>query len=304
MADSRSDKKSALARTPGWGKCVSQARSAMHSFLYEETVSHCELALKSSSLRPESEALIRCLLAEALESLAQFSKALAVLTGYEDDRHRRAVSLLAQSEICYRLGSAYGATDLPKAIAYAKQSIALSQEENNAQVKAKGQILLGTLYRRLGELWFARDHFAKVIDENQNQPLFLAQADNGIGIVYFLEGEFDQAKQSFHQALEALSTIDDPLMQGSTDINLAAIASLQGQMQESVILIERALPSLERARNPRLIINAYSNLGYSLLRLGELRRAEEALNESLSRARHCEATLVVATSLEIGRAHV
>ena len=298
MADSRSDKKSALARTPSWSKCISQARSAMHSFLYEEAVSHCELALQSSSLRPESEALIRCLLAEALESLAQFSKALTVLIGYEDDRRRRAVSLLAQSEICYRLGSAYGATDLPKAIAYAKQSIGLSKEENNAQLKAKGQILLGTLYRRLGELWFARDHFARVIDENQNQPLFLAQADNGIGIVYFLEGEFDQAKQSFHQALEALRKIDEPLMQGSTDINLAAIASLQGQMRESVVLIERALPPLERARNPRLIINAYSNLGYSLLRLGELQRAEEALQESLSRAQHCEATLVVATSLE------
>lgn len=304
MANSRSDKKSALAqplkRTPGWSKCVSQARSAMQSFLFEEAVSHCELALEFSGLRPESEAVIRCLLAEALESLAQFSKALSVLTGYEDDYRRRAVSLPAQSEICFRLGSAYGATDLPKAIAYAKQAIALSQDGNDSQVYAKSQILLGTLYRRLGELWFARDHFLKVIDgtTGQRNQLLLAMAYNGIGIVYFLEGECDRAKQSFYQALESLHTIDEPLMQGSTDINLAAIASLQGQMRESVILIERALPALKRARNPRLIVNAYSNLGYSLLRLGELQRAEEVLSESLARAKHCEATLVVATSLE------
>ncbi len=302
MGDSRSENKLASPspgkRTPGWSKCVSQARSAMQSFLYEEAGSHCEVALKAPGLRPESEAVIRCLLAEALESLAQFSKSLMVLTGYEDDAHRRTVSLSAQSEICFRLGSAYGATDLPKAIAYAKQSIILAQEVNDAQSKAKSRILLGTLYRRLGELWFARDHFSKVIGENQGQPLLLAQAYNGIGIVYFLEGEFDTAKQSLYQALEALSLIDAPLMQGSTDINLAAIASLQGQMQESALLIERALPSLERARHPRLIITAYSNLGYSLLRLGELRRAEEALNEALSRARHCEAPLVVATTLE------
>ncbi len=304
MADSRSDKKSAsaqpLKRTPGWSKCVSQARSAIQSFLYEEAIAHCELALGSSGLRPESEAVIRCLLAEALESLAQFSKALSVLISYEDDARRRAVSGPAQSEIFFRLASAYGATDLPKAIAYAKQSIVLSQEGNALQTTAKSQILLGTLYRRLGELWFAREHFSKVINGNpgQGHSLLLAKAYNGIGIVYFLEGEFDRAKQSFYQALEVLSTIDEPLMQGSTDINLAAIASLQGQMRESVLLIERALPLLERARNPRLIVNAYSNLGYSLLRLGELRRAEEALHESLARAKHCEATLVVATSLE------
>ena len=52
-----------------------------------------------------------------------------------------------------------------------------------------------------------------------------------------------------------------PLMRGSLDANLAAVVSLQGKRREVKVLHERALPQLIRARNPRLLANARSNLG-------------------------------------------
>ncbi|HEX4945913.1 MAG TPA: sigma 54-interacting transcriptional regulator, partial [Blastocatellia bacterium] len=51
-------------------------------------------------------------------------------------------------------------------------------------------------------------------------------------------------------------------------------------------------------RNPRLIVNAYSNLGYSLLRFGEMKRAQEVLFDSLHQAQECEALLIEASTLE------
>lgn len=300
LSESR-DTLEARPRGLSWSKLLTAARVALKNCEYEEAIVHCETALRSPHLRSDSEATIRCLLAEAFEGLAQFTNAVQAIHQYEKEQKREALSPLMQSQVCLRLGSAYGGTtEIPKAIAFAKQSLTSAIEQNDATAIAHSHIVLGTLYRRLGELWFARDHFSKVIKEtlrHGNRNL-VAQAYNGIGIVGFLVGDFSDARQAFHQAIEALGNADDPFMRGSIDINLATIAALQGQMHESVALFESAIPQLERARNPRLIVNAHSNLGYSLLRLGEVRRAEEILKESLSKARECEALLIEASTLE------
>lgn len=288
-------------RAKNWSKQASAARTALQNHSFVEARALCEAALLSPHLRAEAEAALRCLLTEALENLTCFTEAIQTLASYEQELKREALPLEWQSQVCLRLGAAYGGTaEIPKAIAYAKQSLALATRQNDHLITSKSHILLGTLYRRLGELGFARDHFSTVIKNilrHGNQAL-LAQAYNGIGIVYFLEGEFDKARTTFQQAIVALGERPDPLMRGSVDVNLATMASLQGQMRESVALYERALPELERAGNPRLIVNAHSNLGYSLLRLGEMKRAAEVLNFALGKARDCEATLVAASTLE------
>ncbi len=288
-------------RAPSWSKQASAARTALQNHLYNEARALCETALQASPLRAEAEVTLRCLLAEALENLACFTEAVQTLTLYEQERKCETMSLESQSQIFLRLSAAYGGTaEIPKAISYAKQALALATRQNDHLTTSKSHIILGTLYRRLGELWFARDHFLTVIKNilRHGNHALLAQAYNGIGIVYFLEGEFDNARTAFHQALEVLGERNDPLMRGSVDVNLATIATLQGQMRASVALYERALPELERAGNPRLIVNAHSNLGYSLLRLGEMTRAAEVLQFALAKAKACEATLVTASTLE------
>lgn len=288
-------------RAASWSKVVAQARVALQNFLYEDASQQCEAALQAKNLRPEAEANLRCLWAEALENQARFTDAIQSLSLYTDEAKRSRLTPVLQSQILLRLGSAYGGTaDMPLAVTYAKQALALAQRENDLPAAARSHILLGTLYRRLGELWFARDHFSAVLDSTlrYGNDTLLAQAHNGIGIVHFLAGNFDIARASFEQAIAALDKTDDPLLRGSIDVNLATIATLQGQMRESVVLFERSIPQLERARNPRLLVNAHSNLGYSLLRLGEMSRAEDVLRQALTQARECEAPLIAASTLE------
>ncbi|HEX4948223.1 MAG TPA: hypothetical protein VFZ34_16235, partial [Blastocatellia bacterium] len=242
-------------RSTNWSKLVSQARTACQNYLYEEALQFCATALQSTSIRADAEATIRCLMAEAYENLARFTDAVEAVKQYEDEHKRALLVPTLQSLVCLRLGAAYGGTtEIPKAIAFAKQSLFLATRQHDPFTIARSHVVLGTLYRRLGELWFARDHFSSVIKEtlrHQNQTL-LAQAYNGLGIVCFLEGEFTQARQIFYQAIEALGDADEPLIRGSVDVNLATISTLQGQMHESVAFYESALPHLQRARNPRL----------------------------------------------------
>lgn len=288
-------------RAPSWSRLLSQARSAWQSHLYEEVIVHCQTALQAAHLRPDAEATLRCLLAEALESLARFTEAAQTLVAYEQETNQAVLAPALQIQVCLRLGAAYGGTtEIPKAVAFAKQALALAARHHDPLAGARSHLLLGTLYRRLGELWFAQDHFSKVIKETLRHAdrSLLAQAYNGLGIVRFLEAEFAEARQTFGQAIETLGNTEDPMVRGSIDVNLATIATLQGQMHESVTLLESALPQLERARNPRLLVNASSNLGYCLFRLGEWPRAEAVLQESLGQARACEALLVEASTLE------
>src|SRR5581483_3213516 len=286
---------------------INEARVALHNHRHEEAITYCEAALNSPRLRAEQEAIVRCLMAEALDNLARFSEAIRALHRYEQESVRGALTPLVQSEVCLRLGSAYGGTtEIPKAISFAKQSLALAAQNDGAAVAGRCHLLLGTLYRRLGELWFARDHLSKAVESasRNGDHLLLAQACNGMGIVSSLEGEIDSAREAFSQGRGALAEADSPLLSGSLNVNLAAIAALQGRNRESVTLLERAVPELERARHPRLIVNARSNLGYSLLRLGEISRAREVLEQALTEARGCEALLVTASTLEsLGELH-
>jgi DNA-binding NtrC family response regulator/tetratricopeptide (TPR) repeat protein len=288
-------------RTQGFGRHLSGAQSALRSCRHEEAIAHARAALLSPRLRPDQEAAACCLLAEAWENLARFTEAVQALEVFEKDETRLRLSPSMQAQVCLRLGSACGGTtEIPRAIAFAKQALTLALQQNEPVTAARAHLLLGTLFRRLGELWFARDHLTQVTREaaTHNDRQLTAQAWNGLSIIHTLEAEWDKAREASLLGLESLGDEDAPLIRGSLDVNLAAVAALQGRMRESVELLERALPQLERSRHPRLIVNARSNLGYSLLRLGELQRARDVLEQALSEARACEALLIAASTME------
>ena len=293
-------------RAQGYGRQISAAQSALRSDQHAAAITHAQAALSTPRLRPDQEAAACCLLAEAWENLARFTEAAQVLHRFEQDDQRVRLSPSMQAQVCLRLGSAYGGTtEIPKAIAFAKQSLALSMQQNEPLMTGRAHLLLGTLYRRLGELWFARDHLTQITkDARPPDRRLLAQAWNGLSIIHSLEAEWDEAREACQQGVESLGDEDAPLIRGSLGVNLAAVAALQGRMRESVQLLERALPQLERSGHPRLIVNSRSNLGYSLLRLGEVRRAREVLEQALSEARACEALLIAASTMEtLGELH-
>lgn len=291
----------ARRRPTSAGDEISAVRAALRAGQYREVINRCETALAQYALRAEQEVALRCLLAEAKESLALFTEAVQVLEKYCTTPAREALAPEEQTQVCLRLASAYGGTpEIPTAFSYARQALALANRQSDAAAVGEGHLLLGTLYRRLGETRFAREHFlhARTQALRFGDDLLLAKAYNGLGLVSVTESDWDGARTAFDKGRELLTDADAPLLDGSLDINLAAVVALQGRWRESVVLLERAIIRLERTQHPRLIVNARSNLGYSLMRLGEMGRAREVLEHALAEARGCEALLVAASTFE------
>jgi DNA-binding NtrC family response regulator/tetratricopeptide (TPR) repeat protein len=288
-------------REPSFQQRLKAARVALQKCQPEEALKHCDRALQDTRLQATEQATVQLVRAEALENLARLTEAVQVLAVYEHADVREALPPELRWEACLRLGSAYGGTkDVPKALNYAKQALTLATQFDDGVATGKAHLLLGNLYRRVGETWFARDHFlhARAQAMRQNDKVLLAQVHNGLGVVAITEGNWAQACTAFDTAREAIGKADEPLLRGSLDINLAAVVALEGNWRASVTLLESALTHLQRAHQPRLIANARTNLGYSLLRLGEMQRAKSVLKTGLAEARACEVLLVEASTLE------
>ena len=276
------------------------AQQAIESFQYEAAIQTGEQVLELG-LDLRTEAPFRCLMAEAYESLAQFTRAAEVLRCYDEES--LALGLLSASLQCHvalRLAQASGATsDLPKAISQARFASQLAHQNNEKTIEYQAQILMSVLYRRLGELELAENQLVEILTPGvEIAPEILAQALNNLGIIQTVEGQWENARQTLLKAVDAICDREAPLLRGSLDVNLAAILTLQGKMREAAVLLERAVPQLERARNPRLLVNARSNLGYNLLRLGQMERARTMLETARCEAEACEANLVLASTLE------
>jgi hydrogenase-4 transcriptional activator len=288
-------------------KLLHQARLALRQFQYEEAVAHCEAALTIPGSLEDDEATIRCVLAEAWEKLSRFSDAVTAISGYEESSRREQLSLALQCQVTQRLGSAYGGTkEIPKALSWARQALAQAGQYGDPAEIGACRLLLGTLYRRLGEMHFAQEHYteARTLAMRNGDDLLQVKSLNGLGLVCLTESDWQGAQRAFAQAHEFLPVGEAPLLRGSLFINQAIGPQLQGHWRESVGLLEQAIAPLEEARQPRLLSNARSNLGYSLMRLGEMNSAQIVFEQALTEARACEALLVEASTLEsLGELH-
>ncbi len=284
-----------------------QARIALRQFKYEEALRHGEAALSIPSISEEETATIRCVMADTCEKLSRFSDAVALLACYEEDKNRESLSPRLQCEVVRHLGSAYGGTrEIPKALSWARQALKQADLEGDPGEVGACRLLLGTLYRRLGEIRFAQEHYAeaRILALQSGDDLLQVQALNGLGLICLTESDWSGAQRAFEQAHKLLPDDEAPLLRGSLFINQAIGPQLQGRWRESVALLEQAIAPLEIARQPRLLSNARSNLGYSLMRLGEMQAAQAAFQQALAEARACEALLVEASTLEsLGELH-
>jgi len=284
---------------------LQQIRQLIANCEFASAATECEAAL-ADNLSLEIEAEIRCLWTEALEHIAHFTQALQVLAQYENRTWFNLLPTALQCRVAFRLGAAYGGTsDIPKAISQSRMALQLAQQHSVREVEHQCLVLMSVLFRKLGELQIAQNYLAPIIENPADAtPEIVAQAHNSLGIIRTLEGKWDEARQAYITAIDAVCEKDAPLLRGSLDVNLAAVVSLQGKMREAKVLLERALPQLIRAGNPRLIANARSNLGYNLLRLGQIAQAQVTLKAALEEAKSCEINLIVASTLEtLGECH-
>ncbi len=86
-------------------------------------------------------------------------------------------------------------------------------------------------------------------------------------------GDYERAAPVYRAVRARARARGDKLFEVRATQNLAAIAARQGNVAQSVAMLDEVLPLIERERNPDLYATLIGNLGSGLIALGEFDRA-------------------------------
>ena len=282
---------------------IEAGQQAAEEFRHDEAVAQFEMAVQSPLLNAEQRAKVRCAWAESLEYLARYREALSVIAEYETASIRAQLAPSSQFQVWLRLGSLQGYLgDHPRAISYVKSALALAEKSQDAEELGACHMVLGRIYRGIGEAQFARDHLRMALRHNRQIGHWVALAQNYflLGNVYLNEGEMSAARENFEQAIKIIGERRAPLLLGSIYTSLSNLILLQEYRQatEGVETLEKAIYYLNEAKNDRLLAYAYSNLGFVLTNIGEWERAKQALHFAIEVGERLDNRAVQGTALD------
>ncbi len=117
------------------------------------------------------------------------------------------------------------------------------------------------------------------IEDGTGDPLLEAQ-------LHYFESSLHRANRDFPRALRSVRTaariyreLGDDHHEGQCLVNEAVILSIDGKLEDSLRLIEVALPLVDPERDPHLALGARHNLVWRLMDLGRGDEAQEKLDE-------------------------
>ena len=203
----------------------------------------------------------------------------AVQLHRDGDRRRGAADFLAEARDCEKTGRLL---DAMKACAMAIQ---MADEGTEGRILAEALRRMGALRRRrheskeAAELCRKSHEVALRIGDNQ----LAAEALNGLALVHFASGEWEEARRILEQASELGAAFDG--LRGYVEQNLGIMANAEGDLETAQLHYERSLEHFKVIDDKRALGIAYNNLGM--------------LNAD--RERWTEADQCYSTSLELGQ---
>jgi tetratricopeptide (TPR) repeat protein len=225
-----------------------------------------------ASLRPFREAISHFEMAKDIQSVAETEYQLGwveynLLYQYEDSR-RSAEAAQAHFDAVDDDVGAHRAANL-RAI----NEINIASSMGPDVPRSDQRELLDRAVRRFER---AREFFAR---EGLQTDEIVAM--NRVAMRAVVLGDYDECGRIYEQSLARASARGDKFYEAMYGSSLGFVAARKGQTVKAVQLYERALPLVERDRNPDLYASMISNLGYSLITLGEFDRAQMLHTEAL-----------------------
>jgi CHAT domain-containing protein/tetratricopeptide (TPR) repeat protein len=135
---------------------------------------------------------------------------------------------------------------------------------------------LELLNRAEARLEKARQHFA---EQGLETDEIVAHNRKTIGTVIL--GDYETSERIYAESLRRAAARGDKFHEAMYLSSLGFVAARTGQTVKAITMYERALPIIERERNPDLYASMISNLGYALTTLGEFDRAQVLHTEAL-----------------------
>jgi DNA-binding NtrC family response regulator/tetratricopeptide (TPR) repeat protein len=239
-------------------------------------------AVKRPGLSRNDEAQVRSALAEAWllqDDMRQAAEALGPLPEGRDRLDPARLSDLWRMH--GRLAVARG--EPSRGIALLTKALKQAERARDSRAIGLAHYELGLCYRQVGDTAIVREHISTAASalHAAGDRRHLAMVHSLSGITLAQEGRLDEAMGALRQAerLAMIAQAADVL--ATVCGNQANVALMQHRHEQALALAERSVELQEQAGTPHGLGVALASLGQICVRLGNLARAEEALNRAL-----------------------
>jgi DNA-binding NtrC family response regulator/tetratricopeptide (TPR) repeat protein len=240
-------------------------------------------ALKQAGLARDERAQIRSALAEAYILQDDLNQAAQVLGPEPDGRERLDPARLSDLwRVHGRIAVASG--EPSRGIAFLGRALNLAEKAHDSRAIGLAHYELGLCYRQVGDTAIVREHIAKAASalHAAGDRRHLAMVHSLSGITLAQEGRLEEAMGALRQAERMALMVQAGDVLATVCGNQANVALMQHRHEQALALAERSVELQEQAGTPHGLGVALASLGQICVRLGKLKRAEEALNRALA----------------------
>ncbi len=239
--------------------------------------------LRSSALTRDDELAVRAALAQAWLLQDDVDQAATAL-GRAPDTFRETIAAARLSTLWRlhgRLASSRG--DQSRAIALQGRALKQAELAHDSRGIGLAHYELAQCYRQVGDIAIVREHITKaasaLLAAGDRRHLALVHSLSGISLAQ--QGRFEEAMTALRQAerLASLVQADDVL--ATVCGNQANVMMLEHRYDQALALAERSVSIHEGHGSGHGLAVALATLGQICVRLGDLTRAEDALNRAL-----------------------
>ena len=261
---------------------LAQATDALRQGRGADAATLLVRALKVPGLARDEAIQIRCALAEAWLQQDDMRQAGEALGAPPEERERlHPLRLSDLWRLHARLAMARG--EPSRAIALLGRALKQAERAHDSRAIGLTHYELGLCYRHVGDTAIVREHISQAASAlhaaGDQRNLALVHSLSGVSLAQ--EGRLDEAMAALRQAERLALMVRAGDVVATVSGNLANVAMMQHRHDQALALAERSVALQEESGTPHGLGIALASLGQISVRLGNLRRAEQALNRAL-----------------------
>ncbi len=239
-------------------------------------------ALRRPGLSRDQQVQIRCALAEAWLLQDDVRQAAEALGPAPQGRERMDPARLSDVwRVHGRLSVARG--EPSRGIAFLTKALKQAERAHDSRAIGLAHYELGLCYRQVGDMAIVREHITNAASalHAAGDRRHLAMVHSLSGVSLAQEGRLDEAIAALRQAERLAVIVEAGDVLATVCGNQANVALMQHRHEQALSLAERSVELQEHSGTPHGLGVALASLGQICVRVGNLKRAEEALNRAL-----------------------
>ena len=259
-----------------------QAVQALEHGHGADAASRLSRALKQPGLSRDDQVQIRCALADAWLLQDDMRRAAEALGPPPEGRERLDPARLSDLWRMHgRLAVANG--EPSRGIALLTKALKQAERAHDSRAIGLAHYELGLCYRQVGDIAIVREHISKAASalNAAGDRRHVAMVQSLSGITLAQEGRLDEAMTALRHAERVAVTVEAGDVLATVCGNQANVELMLHRHEQALVLAERSVELQEQAGTPHGLGVALASLGQICVRVGNLTRAEEALNRAL-----------------------